>query len=314
LVPGGQDLFGAVSGAVPHVSGGISLIRSWFDNELYPEDYEWILKLTADDYVPEGDGGGHGDENPRTWNSYTGHGNLSLDLTFDFLAQDGLALEDYATTGASIIEYLPQTDYTFTKGALIGTFSVIPCSLTTTIQYEHDYVGVPLVWGRCRGTTTGVSAANPSYVGKYCRVESAAIDECVVSTYVFRVEFSPGEYIWYPTSPNNVVVECRVLGVLSSKHGVAGEVKKASRLTCSSSGKGVRIAYRSSPGVTGTFIVIDVRGRVVDTVEGIVDENGTAISLWNGTSQGGACAPSGVYFVQARFGEERGTGRVVLLR
>jgi len=308
---GTSTTFGAVSGAVPHISGAIGLLRSYFNNSLNPEDYEWLLKLTAFDYNPKTDG------DCRSWDEWNGHGNVSIDSTFNYIDQENFVIDEYSVTGATVVDSLfsSPVSYTLTKGTLIGDYSVMPCSLTATISFDYSYDEEPFAWGMCHDVT-GISAANPNFLAPYCKVESSDENSCVVSSYLFRVYYS-GFAWWYPVSPESVVLKCKVAGVHSQQQVTDRRTTYSSpddrkiRVAYQAIGVVISFAARSSVPVVSVY---DIKGRRLFETKLERGSSGISHVFWPGEDSSGRSLPSGVYLIGILDSGERYHKKITIIR
>ena len=321
---GGYANFLANSGATPHVSGALALLRS---SEQFvgiaprPEDYEWLLKLMS--CSPDGNGGCN--EVNRYWDEDYGYGLLRLSSASnnagaaEHLYADGHVFRTYGVMGGEVCDSLfasPQdyAEYTIDFPPLWKnrTYKAQVLRIRASISYPDEFSDTPLVWGL--NTGVGASAANPNYGKSYCIVEdgSRSTTGCNLSTYIFRLyDLQTGEFFgWFPHTASNVYLYCRVSGILADR----GDNQYRTSNGNVSVVDGTAIEFDCVGAGTITFRVYDVRGRRVHVGERIPVHDGLNRVVWDGRGDSGLAAPSGVYLLTVDGALAVARKRVVLLR
>jgi hypothetical protein len=297
---GGCGVFGGNSGAVPHVCGSLGLLRSYLGSAYYPEDLEWLLKLTALDV------GIHTDGDEETREDWNGHGNLKVGAALALVADQSMIVESYFQTGGVVVDslYSNPVPYTFLKGQWLGTYDAQVYKVNATVTYLDSFVDVPKVWGLSH-EISGISAANPSYSAKYCSVveETQEIDGCVLYTYLMKVKlFANMPPVWYPCSPSNVVVRCRVIGEPTSKKGIQGEVYHTNDVMLVASPNplngGASISCNATVRGSNNLEIFSLRGNRVAVLFATNNEGGTLRWDWDGLSRDGGHVGSGTYLAR----------------
>jgi hypothetical protein len=186
--------------AAPVVAGIASLIKAYNLN-LYNDDIEQIIRISADD---KGDPG---------WDQYYGTGRVNAYKALRFL-QAPYQLTHLSASGG--------TDYSSTNHYQQVFFGTPGLADAVYIVKRHEVrknVSFPAhfdhnVWGRGVGSN-GFSAANPNFGMGYCDVVEGSVSSngATLRTYVYEVWSISGSWIgWVPVTPQNVSFNYTVLG------------------------------------------------------------------------------------------------------
>lgn len=186
--------------AAPHVSGLASLLKGYNSN-LYNDDIEHIIQLSADD---KGDPG---------WDQYYGYGRINAKTAIDLL-RSPYVLQQSTTTGGTDIG---STDYYTTviygaPGLATGVYIVKRHEIRKTVSYtSKQNVNV---WGR-GVATNGWSLESPNFAMGWCDVVPGTVTStsATLRTYIYQVWSVSGSYLgYYPTTASNVTFAYTVHG------------------------------------------------------------------------------------------------------
>lgn len=184
--------------ATPHVSGIASLLKGYNSN-LYNDDIEHIIQLSADDITTY----------PATtgWDQYTGYGRVNARKALNLL-RPPLALTQATTTGGTdqgaSSEYQMYIYGAQSYGLQDGLYIVKRHEVRKTIFYSAN--SWRAVWGR-GVATNGWSMANPNFSMGWCDVVPGTVTStsAQLKTYVYEVwDILRRSFGWKPTTPGNV--------------------------------------------------------------------------------------------------------------
>jgi subtilisin family serine protease len=191
--------------AAPFVSGVASLLKGYASEvlgiELYNDDIERIIQLSADDIYPPG------------WDQYTGYGRVNARRALDLL-RPPYVLMHLGAIGGTIV-----SSTGFYRMLIFGA-SGLPDGVYIVKRYEvrrnvtYPAILDPNVWGR-GVATVGWSIENPNYAMGWCDALPGSITQtgATLRTYVYEVWDMAGWYRgWYPCRPENVVFSYTVHG------------------------------------------------------------------------------------------------------
>ena len=186
--------------AAPVVAGIASLLKGYNPN-LYNDDIEQIIRISADD---KGDPG---------WDQYYGTGRVNAYKALQLL-QAPYQLSQLSASGGSDYSSTNHYQQVFygTTGLADGVYIVkrheVRKNVSFPMHFDHN------VWGRGVGTN-GLSAANPNFGMGYCDVVEGSVssNSATLRTYVYEVWSISGAWIgWRPSTPQNVSLNYTVLG------------------------------------------------------------------------------------------------------
>ncbi len=307
--------YNGTSAAAPHVAGALALLRSYIGNNLRPEDYENILKLSSRDEQDEGSDG-----NPLTWHEKYGYGCLNVGNAIT--AFDEGNIFEYSGAGGSGQAFTGMVQYTFKTGPYAGERNVIAYKVTKHFDFNPEFQTSPKAWGVMRNplfyTLSGISGANPNFGTPYNCVHDSTVTAygCDVFTFVYKIYDSSGQNFvgWYPCAPADAPLGCRVLGVPLS--GVRRTVARDSVLTCSPNPFNpiLSIMFPVDAPKMVRVEIVDARGRRIRTLVDGDEMNGNVLLQWDGRNRLGETVSSGVYFVEVFTGEARTVQKVVLAK
>ncbi len=175
--------------ASPHVSGIASLLKG-YNPDLYNDDIENIIRISADDIEDPG----------RDEKSGTGRVNAYWALRH---LQSPFELTHATTNGGSIHSNTDTYTATFlvVPGLADGNYIVKRYDVRTNVEFDWNYE--THVWGRGVGTN-GYSGANPNYGMGWCDVVDKNDMDATLRTFVYKVWTISGDYVgWVPNSPSN---------------------------------------------------------------------------------------------------------------
>lgn len=194
------EYLSGTSMATPVVTGIASLLKGYNPN-LYNDDIEQIIRLSADDLGTPG------------WDQEYGTGRVNAYNALNLLRAP-YQLSQLSSYGGNY--YANTGSYTMViygaSGLADGVYIVERHEVRKNVTFSpRTNINV---WGRGVGTT-GWSAANPNFTMGYCDVVPGTVTStsATLRTYVYKVWSISGQYLgYYPTSPANVNFNYTVLG------------------------------------------------------------------------------------------------------
>ncbi len=186
--------------AAPHVSGIASLLIGYNPN-LYNDDIENIIKLSADDIT----------EFPARpgWDEYTGYGRVNARKALDKLRPPNVLIHATATGGTDLggsapyqMVILGAQAYGLSDGVYIVKRHEVRRTLNFPWMKNHA------AWGR-GVATVGWSVSNPNFAIGWCDVVPGTLTNTSVTlrTYVYEVWSIDGRWLgWKPAHPSNVAL------------------------------------------------------------------------------------------------------------
>ncbi len=187
--------------AAPFVSGIASLLKGYNAN-LYNDDIENIIRLSADD---KGD---------PSWDQYYGTGRVNAYKALNLLRAP-YQLSQLSAYGGNY--YANTASYKMViygaSGLADGVYIVERHEVRKNVTFSpHTSINV---WGRGVGTV-GWSLESPNFTMGYCDVVPGTVTStsATLRTYVYKVWNIAGQYLgYYPSSPSNVNFNYSVLGI-----------------------------------------------------------------------------------------------------
>ncbi|MDQ1265217.1 MAG: hypothetical protein QG635_367 [Bacteroidota bacterium] len=201
-------VFGRTSAAAAHVSGVEALLRSYALRNnwlLLPEDYEGMLKASAEDRNPGNSGGLYVDD----FDEETGWGHLQADRIFEMFNDgynithiDTIPTLDSTSWSASSSTYYFNENINFTSGTVTSstyTSDVYFVNSRTLIgiidisaygDWYHDNNDKIYIWGN-KGFSGrgGYSLANPNYQIPYTEVISGEGGNGIVLDIIYNLNY-----------------------------------------------------------------------------------------------------------------------------
>jgi thermitase len=199
------------SEAAPHVSGLASLLKG-YNPELYNDDIEQIIRLSADNIETfPGDTG---------WDENTGMGRINARKALDLLRPPNY-LAHWSVSGGYEAGHMSGIGQCFYGVPGLGdgcSYRVDMYEVRHDVTFPQLFTSTPHAWGR--GVAThGWSAANPNFGLGYCDFISVTCTGGTLRTWVYDVWIlvgpPPQEWIhigWWPCSPQTVSFAYSVLG------------------------------------------------------------------------------------------------------
>ncbi len=195
------EYLSGTSMATPVVTGIASLLKGYNPN-LYNDDIEQIIRISADD---KGDPG---------WDQYYGTGRVNAYNALNLLRAP-YQLSQLSSYGGSY--YANTASYTTViygaSGLADGVYIVERHEVRKNVSFSpRTSINV---WGRGVGTV-GWSAASPNFSMGYCDVIPGTVTNtsATLRTYVYKVWNIAGQYLgYYPAAPANVNFNYTILGV-----------------------------------------------------------------------------------------------------
>jgi hypothetical protein len=247
------EYLSGTSMASPLVSGIASLLKGYNSN-LYNDDIEQIIRISADDKGPTG------------WDQEYGTGRVNAYKALQFL-QAPYQLSQLSAYGG--------TDYSSTgtyntiiygaSGLADGVYIVkrheVLKAVGFTPMYDH------YVWGRGVGTN-GWSLESPNYSMGFCELVPGTLspNSATLRTYVYEVWDIAGQWIgWYPTNASNVSLNYTVLG----KQLIAPVISSFTQTP-----------NPIPPGVTGTVVAVLSQGNGPITYSWSYISKPTWVTVW----------------------------------
>ncbi|HVZ95444.1 MAG TPA: S8 family peptidase [Chitinophagaceae bacterium] len=223
----------------PIVAGIASLLKG-FNQSLYNDDIEQIIKLSADDQGVAGrdDVYGYGRVNAHTALSY-------LNPPYQLLHLTATGGTTYSTTDHGIVMLAGL----FAKDGKYPQSKKI--EVRTTINLPTDFCNIVGVWGDGLKTTGWHDDGKYSYGDGFCEVVPGSLTKTQVTlrTYVYLLRDEFGiSYGYYPTSPQNVKFAYSILGQSDlSINGDATFCTTSNPYTITNLPTGATVAWSASP-------------------------------------------------------------------
>jgi len=204
MIGNDADFMAGTSMASPIVAGIASLLKG-YDNDLYNDDIQRIIELSADKVS-----GMQG----QNWTEEYGYGRANAYEALKLL-QEPYELHHHSITGG--------TEHSNTSGWMSfyglpgyagGAYNVKRYDVRKTVNFP--WMDEPNVWGR-GVESLGYSNEHPNYAMGFTDVVSHTNNSAVLRTYVYEIWTTGGAYLgWFPTTPQNVEYAYTV-------HGIPGE-------------------------------------------------------------------------------------------
>jgi len=189
--------------AAPVVSGIASLLKG-YDNDLYNDDIQRIIELSADEV-------GNDPYNSDGWNQFMGYGRVNAYEALKML-QEPYELNHHTASGGTV--HSTTTGWMMfygLPGYAGGAYSVKEYDVRKTINFS--WMDEPNVWGR-GVESIGYSRESPNFTMGFTDVVSSTNDSAVLRTYVYEIWTTAGQYMgWFPTKPENVEFAYTVHGI-----------------------------------------------------------------------------------------------------
>ena len=286
--------------SVPHVAGSIALLRSFLGNNLRPEDYENIIKYTANDTTTS-------DGNAQTWADSCGYGRLDIGKALTNAEEHSIV--SFSSPNTVITE----TDYvniSFMSGPYAGPQTAIRYKVAGYISFSNTFSGVPIAWGRCEPAYPygfhGLSKYSPNYGEPFHGVIENSVDKlgCTAFTYVYKIADEYGQYVyWYPAHYSQIPVTVKAMGPTSDQKGVELTVEKSHLAAAPNPfNSRIDISFQIESPSRVVVDIVDLRGRIVRNLLDQYCEAGKIETAWNGADIKGRGVASGTYFVRVEDG------------
>jgi hypothetical protein len=189
--------------ATPIVSGIASLLKGYSPN-LYNDDIQHVIELSADDKGPVG------------WDPEYGYGRVNARKALDLL-RSPYVLTQSTTTGGT--DQGGSSYYTIAIfgaqpwGLSDGWYTVKRHEVRKTISYAS--ISSAAVWGRGPASSGWADDNGENYAYGWCDAVPGTVtsSSAQLRTYVYEVWYGAQYMGWYPTTPGNVTFAYTVLGI-----------------------------------------------------------------------------------------------------
>ena len=271
------EYLSGTSMATPYVSGIVSLLKG-FNSNLYNDDIEHIIQLSADKIRPDlytYDANG--------WNANVGFGRVNARKALNMLRAP-LVFTRTSTTGGS--DKGASSTYGMTIfgaqawGLADGNYFVKRHEVRTTVSFPAN--SWRAVWGR--GVASGGwSAENPNFSMGYCDVVPGTVTStsAQLRTYVYEVyDINYKSLGWKPTTPGNVTfayTKLEIPSTITANSTLDGNYVLDNDVTVNS---GVTLTI--TPGSVISF----ANGKSL-TINGVINAQGTSTNQIRFTSASG---------------------------
>lgn len=290
----GYVLASGTSFAAPHGTGAVGLLAAWRP-ELMDRDFQFLLRLGADDLGPPG------------WDAPTGWGRLNAGRSLALIPPTHGVWHDEAP--AAVTRVLSRGTLTvgqpgpghFHQPRTWKDAEVI--EVEAVVALPDSFVDSVRVWPRIGGTTTARGELSLPYFVPHAELVAQDAQRFVLRGYVFQVSDASGEY-QLPLPLDQARIGFTVIGRVRREPPPLARVRAA------------RVEVRPNPmngtarfettGAGPVLLILDVRGRRVRSL----DRRGAAWE-WDGRDDHGERTPPGIYF--ARTADGRATARFVRL-
>lgn len=322
--------------ATPIVSGIASLLKGYNPN-LYNDDIEQIIRISADDKGPTG------------WDQEYGTGRVNARKALDYLRAPYVLRHSTASGATSVVGpdesvlYLlsnPETywDYSYllvpktfygVAGLEDGTYLVLTYEAYRDVSFEA--MSLAFAWGRGIGTV-GLSNANLNFGLGWCEVVPGSLSQsgARLKTYVYAVGRLANELIignywnfigWYPTYPTDVSYNYTVLGIPTIQQLTAdGSQLRSERVSLAEEfalypnypnpfNPETNISFSLPEKLFVTLKVYDVLGREVAELVSDFREGGNYKVKLDGSN-----LSSGIYFYKLTAGGNISVKKMLLIK
>lgn len=189
--------------ATPVVTGIASLLKG-YNPDLYNDDIEQIIRISADDKGPTG------------WDQEYGTGRVNAYNALNLLRAP-YQLSQISTYGGSDVAHTGAytTIIYGANGLADGVYIVERHEIRKNVSFAPR-INVN-VWGRGVGTS-GWSIASPNFSMGFCDVVPGSVTStgATLRTYIYKVWSVSGSYLgYYPSTANNVTLNYTILGIPS---------------------------------------------------------------------------------------------------
>jgi len=195
------EYLAGTSMAAPFVIGIAALLKS-YRQDLYNDDIEEIIKISADDIGSPGR------------DDTTGYGKVNARKALDLLRAP-YSLKHVCVSGAQTIIDLGYKKMAFigVSGLADGVYFPRVYRVEKEIHLDKLYAITPNLWG-CGVASRGFSPEVPNYGEGYTSVTSLGGDYYRLTTYVYDVYQVDGTHIrYFPCEPSQVRFAYSVLGI-----------------------------------------------------------------------------------------------------
>lgn len=197
------DFLAGTSMASPIVAGIASLLKG-YDNDLYNDDIQRIIELSADEV-------GNVTYDSNGWHEEYGYGRVNAYEALKLL-QAPYELHHQASSGGFIHNTTTGwMEFYGVPGLAGGAYSVKRHEVRKTVHFS--WMDEPNVWGR-GVESVGYSNQDPNFAMGFTEVVSNSNNSAQLRTYVYEVSTLTGQFVgWFPTTPQNVEFAYTVHGI-----------------------------------------------------------------------------------------------------